>query len=152
MPRRKITPRLGDIFEIPLPNGQLTYGHILRGNLIGFYAVQSDCRLLLEDLVRHGVAFRLVCTIDAIQTGGWPIIGNTPPPAPMNEPVRFWRSSASGALFTYEWRAESSEEETRATAVDIVGLEESVIWSSFAVIERLEHFFRGEPDPRVVIG
>ncbi|WP_394850763.1 immunity 26/phosphotriesterase HocA family protein [Pendulispora brunnea] len=152
MARRKIAPRFGDVFEIPLSDGDIAYGHVLRGNLVGFYDVKSAVRLPVEKVVRNGVAFRIVCAIDAIQGGKWPIVGNASPPSPMVEPIRFWRSTAPGFIFMYEWRANESDEEQRVTETEIVGLEESVIWSSFAVVERLELFFRGERDPRVVIG
>ncbi|WP_394828357.1 Imm26 family immunity protein [Pendulispora albinea] len=152
MARRKIIPRLGDVFEIPLADGKLAFGHILRGNLVGFYGFESDRRVSLDTVVASVVAFRIVCMIDSIEEGQWPILGNVPPPAPMNEPMRFWRSTAAGFLFIQEWRSDTGKEERRATEAEIAGLEESVIWNPSAVIARLKCFFRGEACPQVRLG
>src|SRR2546427_8804091 len=86
MARKKIKLKVGDVFEIPLGDDHLAFGHILPWNLVGFYAVRGDRRLPLEDIVRQNVAFRAVCMTDAVEDGRWPLLGNVPPPAAMNEP------------------------------------------------------------------
>jgi hypothetical protein len=77
---RKRTVKDGDIFEIPLRDGGLGYGQKLYRNLVGYYAVRSDKRLTVDEVVKHDVAFRVEGSVDWAARRIWPVIGNVSPP------------------------------------------------------------------------
>ncbi len=152
MAQRKREPNVGDIFEIPLGDGKRGYGHVLIRNLVGFYAIASDERRSVEDIVREPVAFRVMCMKDAIRDGRWPVIGNVPPPAAMNEPTRFWRTTAPEFIFLHPWDPDVPHDEVRVSRSEIHGVEKGMIWNTIGIVNRINAFLRGEPHPLVETG
>ena len=86
MPRRQTKPKKGDVFQFPLDEGKHGYGHVLAGVMVGFYAIETDEKLALPDIVKRDVAFRSNCSRHMLRDGRWPIIGNIDPPPAMNAP------------------------------------------------------------------
>jgi hypothetical protein len=152
MAARRITPKIGDVFEIPLATGKRGYGHVLGAVLLGYYDVASDERLTVAEATARPVAFRVKTRTNALEEGRWPIVGNAPPPPAMNAPVAFFSSNGPDFLRIYEWRPEKGGDSRRATKAEIAGLEEDGIWDSKAAADRLEMHLRGEPCPWVKVG
>ncbi len=150
MTRRAIKPKTWDVVEVPLENGKVGYGHVLGSVVVGFYALESDQRVALDEVVTSAVAFRVPCMMDAIKEGRWPIIGNAAPPASMIEPLRLWRGGGAYAEIS-EWRPETGTVDRPASAQEIVGLEKATIWDSRWLVQRLALFLRGEPCPWVEV-
>ena len=150
--RAKIRLKVGDLFEVPLGDGRFGFGHILRANFVGFYAVESRERMPIDEIIKQPVAFRIVCLTDMIENGTWPILGNVTPPAPMNATMRVWRTDALGKRFGYEWRADGATEEVAVNREFVRGIEKKKIWDSRTVPRRLNAFLRGEVFPGIEIG
>jgi hypothetical protein len=151
---RKRTVKDGDIFEIPLRDGGLGYGQKLYRNLVGYYAVRSDKRLTVDEVVKLDVAFRVSGSVDWVARRIWPVIGNvSPPPPQMLTPIRFWARRVDDTVATLrEWRAEGTTDPWWAEPSEIVGVEEAGIYPCLSSLARLEYFLRGEPCPFVKIG
>jgi hypothetical protein len=145
MAKNKINPKAGDLFEIPLSDGRLGFGQILCTTMVGFFAVASDRRLPVEEIVQKDVAFRIICMHDQLRSGRWPIFGNAPLPPAMRALHRMWRKPAGGSFELSEWTPETSRQERPATLEEVKGLEKHGIWDSVTAVVRLEKFLRGEP-------
>src|ERR1700727_1282723 len=107
MAQRRITPKVGDVFEIPLTSGAHGYGHVLSAVLLGYYDVATEAALPLDDVVKLGVAFRLQTSAKALKEGNWPIIGNARPPLAMAAPISFWSGNGPDFLRRYDWTFEA---------------------------------------------
>jgi hypothetical protein len=148
---KRIKPKRGDVFRVPLEGGTHAYGHLIGSILQGFYALQTNKDLPLEEIVKLPVAFRVQGMTDRIANQDWPIVGNTTPPAEMNAPIRFGQEQGPDAFLLVEWTAESSEQARRASFDEIKGLEKDGVWDSTFVLERLVNFFQGIPCPHVKV-
>lgn len=145
-------PKIGDVFELPLGEGRLGYGQVLRGNFVGFYAVESRERLPIDEIIKQPVAFRIVCLTDTLEDGTWPILGNATPPSAMNALMRTWRTDAVGKRYGYEWRSDGAPEEVPVDREFIRGVERRRTWDSREVPRRLNTLLRGEPYAGIEIG
>jgi hypothetical protein len=145
MPRKRGNPQKGDVFQFPLDHGKHGYGQVLASVVVGFYAIETDEKLALADIVKREVAFRAKCSRHTMRDGRWPIIGNIDPPPAMNAPMKLWRSTAPGFYFLYEWEGSKGGDERRVSEAEIAGLEENVITDIELVVARLKLFLRGEP-------
>jgi hypothetical protein len=149
--RKKIEPKRGDVFEIPLPDGRRGYGQVLDATMSGFFAIASDDRLPIEEVVASPVAFRIWCMSDCIRKGIWPIIGNLPLPPAMREPLKLFRTTHPDFWFLIEWRPETGGGERRVPKEEVSGLEADGMWLPENVAQRLLMHLRGEPCPWVEI-
>ena len=147
MAQRRITPKVGDVFEIPLTSGAHGYGHVLSAVLLGYYDVATEATMSVDDIVKLGVAFRVQTIDKALKEGHWPIIGNARPPPAMAAPISFWRGNAPDYLRRYDWTFEAGGDSHGATSAEIAGLELDSIWHWKHAVARLEMHLRGEPCP-----
>jgi Immunity protein 26 len=147
MARKKIRPKVGDVFRVPLDEGMHAYGHVLSSVLHGYYAIRTDKAVALNDIVQSPVAFRVKALNDRIEKGEWPIVGNIAPPAAMNAPLRLALENAPDFFLLYEWTPQTGGHDWPVSADEVKGLEEDGIWDSYDVPRRLEMFFRGEQHP-----
>ena len=66
--------RLGDIYEIPLPNGKNAYGRLYREYTLGIY--KSRCDSVDELPSKEEYEFFVGVYKDLLQDGKWEIVGN----------------------------------------------------------------------------
>lgn len=152
MAKRKLEPKQGDVFEVPLEDGRRGYGQVLGVALYGFFAVASTERLAVEAIVASPVAFRIECLSYALEEGIWPILGNAPLSPAMREPLRLFRNNGHPEFwFLYEWRPETGGNERRVSREEVKWLESDGLWQPDSVARRLAMHLRGEPCPWVEI-
>jgi len=133
-PKKKVTPKPGDIVEIPLPSGGRGYGRVLGDPLMAFYALRSDDGVPAETVLASPVAFRIWVMHSAISSGRWPVVANTPlEPAELESPWFFKQDAISKRLSLYR-----SGEERPATYEECLPLERAAVWSAEHVEIRLE--------------
>ena len=51
MPRRKIVPKVGDVFEVPLEDGKHGYGQVLSAVILGFFTIETEACPSPEEVV-----------------------------------------------------------------------------------------------------
>ena len=141
---RKISPKIGDVFEVPLADGARGYGQVVSSVYLGFFAVKSDAPLALDAILKNEVAFRIVVTLDALQDGRWRIVGHAHRTEAMSVPIRTWRQPAGGPLCLVEWKPETGTLVRSASQSEVRGLEKDGIWLPAAAVIRLERVLRGE--------
>jgi Immunity protein 26 len=129
---KNILFKLGDVFEIPLPNQKFAYGRVYDDAGVGVYKEISD----LPDNPPIGsreFMFNVGMYADILKSGEWRIIANDPF---INEdsfpPPSFIKDIISGGFSVYEKGVirESTEEECKE-------LEECAVWDSHHIIERI---------------
>jgi hypothetical protein len=152
VPRTKIEPKQGDVFEVPLEDGRRGYGQVLGVALFGFFAVGSTERMPIEAVVVSPVAFRIECLSEYMISGVWPIIGNIALPPAMREALKLYRNNGHPDFwFLYEWWPETGGHERRVPKGAVSGLEAAGLWMPESAAQRLLMHLRGEPCPWVEI-
>ncbi len=130
--RKRIRPQVGDIFQIPLPNGRFAYGKVFRDASVGIYQKIFDSPAELP--IKSPFAFIVGLYDDVLKSGMWPIVGHEPFESKESEwpPPHFVEDIISGEYSIYhkgEMRP-SSEDECR-------GLERAAVWDAHHVIDRI---------------
>ena len=69
-----MSPRVGDIFQIPLPNGRFAYGKVFRDASVGIYDTIFDAPA--QPPIKSSFAFIVGLYDDILKSGVWPIIGH----------------------------------------------------------------------------
>lgn len=102
--KRHICAQIGDVFSIPLGNGQFAYGQIVTDTIEKYYAIFDYINSIspdIEELVRMRIIF-LAMTVDAfIEDGDWPVIGNTRPPPDIDFPEYLIETSVGSCVMNY---------------------------------------------------
>lgn len=73
---RKKRLKLGDIYEITLPNGKRAYGRLFKEYTLGIYTGFYDS---FEEVPENAAYYRFIGVYkDVLQDGAWIIVGNRP--------------------------------------------------------------------------
>jgi hypothetical protein len=127
--RRRRT--VGDVVQVPLPDGTFAYGRVLEDAAVAFYAQRST------DPEQPPIGSRKYEFVVGVYYGSlrnWAVVGrdpgrdddeNWPPPA-------FIEDSISGGFQTYYKGVI-----TPSTAEECQGLERAAVWSDEQVVDRL---------------
>jgi hypothetical protein len=131
VPKSKV--KVGDVFQIPLPNGKFAYGRVYNDASAGIYRYASP-EPLQPPIGSRDFLFTVGLYSDILEKGEWSIVGfdgfddsesNWPPPT-------FVKDVISGDYQIYHTgklrQAEKSE---------IAGLEQAAVWDSHHVIDRI---------------
>ncbi len=141
MPRRSKT-EAGNIFEIPLGDGGLVYGIVIKSPLAAFFDSRFTERPSLDLIVSQPVAFRIWIMDAALGKHGWKVIGSAPVPEALATPAVFYKFDSIARKFSLY----SSPNETPATREQCIGLESAAVWSACHVESRLADHFAGRPN------
>ena len=125
-------PRVGDIFEVPLPNGRFAYGKVFRDASVGIYETVFDAPT--RPPIKSAFLFVVGLYEYILVDGVWLIIGHEsfestdaewPPPC-------FIKDAISGEYSRYHKGViiQSSETECR-------GLEQAAVWDTDGIIRRI---------------
>lgn len=71
---RKKRLKLGDIYEIPLPNGKNAYGRLYKETTLGIYI--NQCNSINELTKEEDYLFFVAVYKDLLQDGEWKVVGN----------------------------------------------------------------------------
>jgi hypothetical protein len=127
-----VKPKVGDIFQIALPDGRFAYGKVFRDASVGIYQKTFDSPVTTP--IESGFAFTVGHYDDILKSGVWPIIGHEPFASAEEEwpPPHFIKDIITGDYSIYNKGVirSSTEDECR-------GLEPAAVWDSDHVINRL---------------
>lgn len=130
---RRVKFKIGDVFEIPLPNGKFAYGRVYDDAGVGIYAFVSD-RPNNPPIGLRKFMFNVGMYEDILKSGKWKIIGQDefeetesrfPPPSYIKDPI-------SGDYSIYH-----KGEIRHATEQDVAGMEKTAVWDAHHIVERI---------------
>ena len=130
---KRVEYKVGDVFQINLPNGKYAYGRIYDDAAVGFYKEITD-EPLKPPIGSRDFAFIVGFNDKVITSGECPIVGYDgfsksesawPPPTFIKDPI-----SGKYSIYHKGKIRKASEEECD-------GLEETAVWHLSHVIERL---------------
>ena len=105
---------VGAILRVPLGSGLHAYAWTLPEADFAFFDLRAKSEVLVEEVVRHPIAFRVAVHKSAWVTGRWPRVGKAELPPEVSAPVpTFIRDPMNGRLSIYllgEIRPASREE------------------------------------------
>lgn len=133
MARKSVRFEIGDVFEIPLPNGKYAYGRIYDDAGVGIYSFISDSPnnppIGLRDFM-----FNVGMYEDILKLGEWKIVDHDPfgkeeskfpPPSYIEDPL------------TGEYSIYHKGKIKSASERDVEGLEETAVWDKNHITERI---------------
>jgi hypothetical protein len=130
---KKIRPKIGDVFEIALPNGKYAYGRVYHDASIGIYRNISDTPGQ-PPIGSRDFLFNVGIYNDILSSGQYPLVGHDPfdknesswpPPNFILDPI----SGEYSIYFEGEIRNASKEE--------CQGLEEAAVWDIGDIVSRI---------------
>ena len=132
---KKIRPKIGDVFQITLPNSKYAYGRVYKDASIGIYKYLSD-EPNSPPIGSRDFLFIVGMYNDLLKTGELPIIGQDkftseesawPPPTFIKDPI-------SGAYSIYYQGLIRD-----AKVGEWIALECAAVWDLNHIIERILH-------------
>ena len=130
----------GNIVEISLPGGGLTYGMVVDSPRVAFFDRKFDSRPSIDEITKAPIAFQIWVMKYAIGKRHWSVIGDSEVPAGIMSADRFFkRDSISGKFSIYE----GAGIETPATYDEDVDLECAAVWDPEHVESRLDDHYAG---------
>lgn len=131
--KKNVRVKLGDVFEIPLPNGKYAYGRVYDDAGVGIYKKISTSPNSPPIGSREFI-FHVGMYSDILKSGEWRIVGNDPFQKGESEfpPPFFIKDALSGEFSIYHKGEikEFSEEKCK-------NLEEAAVWDSYHIVERI---------------
>ncbi len=129
----------GNIVEIALPSGGLTYGIVIESPRIAFFDRKFDSQPPVDVIVEAPIAFQIWVMKYAIGKQ-WSVVGHADVPSKILNANRFFKQDAiSGKFSIYQ----SGGHEMPATYSEIVDLERAAVWDPGHVESRLEDHYSG---------
>lgn len=130
---KRIRPKIGDVFEIPLPDGRFAYGRVYDDAGVGIYNTITElsgsppigCRDFM---------FNVGMYEDILKSGKWQIVGHDPFESDESAypPPSYIHDDLSGEYSIYH-RGEIRP----ASESECSGLEEAAVWDTHHIIERI---------------
>ena len=129
---KRIRPKLGDIFMIPLPNGRYAYGKVLRDASVGIYEPILDHPS--DTPINSSFAFVVGLYSDILKSGIWPIVGHESFGSEEQEwpPPYYIKDTISGKFSIY-----NKGKIREATEEECEGLEKAAVWEAHHIIDRI---------------
>lgn len=132
MPKRKIKPKLGDVVQIPLPDGTYAYGRVFKDTGLAIYKETSKS----PNIPPKTEEYRFVVGFNggAVETGEWPVVDHRPFADEDSAwpPPKFIKDSINGTYETYH-----KGQMHAATEEQCKGLEEASVWNANHIVDRI---------------
>lgn len=129
---KRIRPKVGDIFELSLPDGRYAYGKVFLDASVGIYETIFDSPTHLP--IASSFAFVVGLYKDILTSGTWPIVGHEAFESEEQEwpPPYYIKDVISGKFSIYhKGQIKTSTEE------ECKGLEQAAVWDAPHVIDRI---------------
>ena len=128
-----LTMKVGDVFQIPLPDGRFAYGRIYRDASVGIYRKVSE-KPNNPPLGSRDFLFIVGMYRDVPYSNNWPNVGKDPFPTIESEwpPPMFVKDVISGSYQIYH-RGTFRD----ADRSEVSDLEEAAVWDSDHIIDRI---------------
>ncbi|HEV8427555.1 MAG TPA: immunity 26/phosphotriesterase HocA family protein [Pyrinomonadaceae bacterium] len=129
----RIKVKIGDVFQIPLPDGGFAYGRVYDDASVGIYSRVSD-QPLQPPIGSRSFLFIVGLYSDILENGQWRIIGHDAFGADESTwpPPYFVRDVISG-----EYQIYHKGLLTPAESHEVVGLEEAAVYDANHIIDRI---------------
>lgn len=130
MPKTKVL--IGDVVQIPLPDGRYAYGRVLRDASLGVYRATAAA----PSKPPTGTNYLFVVGVyeDVLASGKWPVVDHAPFQHPKEEwpPAYSVKDPITGRMSLYHkgQMRPASEDECR-------GLEPATVWDAHHIVERI---------------
>ena len=133
--KKRIRRKVGDVFQISLPNGRYAYGRIYRDASVGIYRKITD-EPRNPPIGSRDFMFHVGMYDDIIKSGEFPIVGRDPFENSESEwpPPNFIKDQISGEYSVYH-----KGEIRKASESECKGLEEAAVWDSHHIVDRIMH-------------
>ncbi len=141
-PKRRKKGREGDVIAIPLGDGSFGFGQVCGFNCYAYFDLRSGEIPDIDEVVACRVLFRVITSDDAIESGGWEILGHRELSPELAQRAMFW-SQPVGSNQVSIYRDGAFY---RATKEEIQGLENLAAWFAPNVVQRLVEHFSGRLD------
>ena len=133
----------GDIVEINLGDGTVSFAQVLADPLVAFfrkaYKIGEQPRIV--DIARHPVMFRIWVHNSAIRSGRWKVVGHAfPSDELMKAPSFFKTDPVTKQLLRYD----TGGKEMPASPEEVADLECAAIWDAEQVEERIRDTLSGK--------
>ena len=124
--------KLGNIYEIPLPNGFNAYGRLYEDSTLGIY--KEQCKDISQLSLDGDYAFFVAVYLHTMRDGEWKVAGYKPFAEGEDEwpPTRFIKTAIEGHYSLY-----IKGEIIPATKEECKGLEAAAVWDRNHVVDRL---------------
>jgi hypothetical protein len=141
--KRRIRPKTGEFFAVPLEDGEFAYGRVLTTTRNAFYNLKSSELLPIEQIAVAPVLFTVSVDSTPIRDQIWPIIGRAPLEEHLLKPQTFfvWDLIAERLFITQDWHVQ-----TPATVEECEGLERATLWNQDFIERRLRDTLAGRGD------
>jgi hypothetical protein len=147
-PRRRRMP--GQIVEIALGQGKISFARVLHEPLFAFYDEVFDAaeKPSTQDVVNLPIAFKINVMNSAVTSGHWPVIANIGLTPDLQVVPMFCKQDiVTGKLYIYQEVPELAPHYERpATNKECIGLETAAVWDAEHVEDRLRDHFAGQPN------
>ncbi len=138
---KKIKRKSGDILEIVLADGSLSYARVLEEPLIDFFDCNSKDVLDVNQIMLKPIVFKLWVASYAIHSGRWRIIGNVPIESKDNNYQFYRQDPINKKLYIM-----SNGVHQPATLDDCINLECAASWDPEHIEDRLIDYYSGKPN------
>ena len=131
--KKKIRRRVGDVFQLSLPDGRYAYGRIYRDASVGIYRTITD-EPQNPPIGSRDFIFHVGMYDDIITSGQCPIVGRDPFENPESEwpPPYYMKDKISGEYSLYH-----KGEIRPASEFECRGLEEAAVWDLHHIVDRI---------------
>ena len=125
--------KVGDVYQIPLPDGRFAYGRLYRDASVGIYRKVSTVPNS-PPIGSRDFLFIVGMYSDVPKTNNWVTVGKDPFPTPESEWPRpmFVRDVISGTFQIYHQGTFRD-----ADVSEVSGLEEAAVWDHDQIIARI---------------
>ena len=131
--KKKVRFKVGDVFQIELPDGRYAYGRVYKDAAVGIYRRLTDAPRQ-PPIGSRDFMFIVGMYEDILTSGQCPVVGHDPFGDTESSwpPPNYIRDQISGEYSIYH------EGEIRdATEAECRGLEEAAVWDLHHIIERI---------------
>jgi immunity protein 26 of polymorphic toxin system len=130
----------GNILEIELEDGSLSYGVIIKNPLLAFSSLTFNRRPEITSEIFKNVAFQLWVMNSAIGKNGWPIVGSiSVDELSINKPTFYRYDMISKNFYHYV----DCVDDIPSTKEGCIGLECAAAWEKNHIEDRLMAFKKG---------
>ena len=130
--------RVGDIVEVPLPDGSYGYGQVLTEPLIAFFGLRSAQTPTLEEIVSSDVLFAIWVS-KAIECD-WSVVGHVEVSPLISQFPPFFKKDPLTGDYSITF---DGGDELPATLKEVELLERAAVWQPNHVADRLLDHFEG---------
>ena len=135
--KKRNSPKLGEIYAIPLPDGRFSFSRYFRQRTFGVFDFTSNKIDSPIAILSTKIAFSVCCYEEPTRTGEWIYVGRFPFKSNDDgwHPPIYIRDSKDPRCCTVYFRNESWS----ALPKDVEGMESVRLWSVKMIMERIKH-------------